>query len=471
MAPHHRARRRSDSDDSTASSSSDGSGSSSSSSGSSSAHIHKKGRRKGHGGSTGSGSSSGSSSSSSDEEELFLASGAILFLVLGVVLVYFLTRKDAGAVGSSGGSSAGSAGGSAGAGAGGATAGGASSSAKPSSKTSGGSASPTKATPASSGDSASSSGGGTPASTGTAADPSNTGPYKLLTSYEGESFFDGWTFWDSADPTHGQVDYVSLDDAKSAGLISTSADSIIMKVDNTTTLDAGAARASVRIHSTEAVKIGSLVIADILKMPYGCSTWPAWWMNGPDWPAGGEIDVLEGVHNDPANQITLHTVDSDCKLTEGVDVTGTLVPANNDCNANVNGNTGCSYAETAENSYGEGFNNAGGGVFATSFTADAIEQWFWSRPDVPENIAGGSPDKATWGKPSASWPSSGCDIGKYFKDQTLIFDTTLCGDWAGAVWKDECLSLGATCSDAVKDPRNYDNAYWEVKYVRVYSVG
>lgn len=38
------------------------------------------------------------------------------------------------------------------------------------------------------------------------------------------------------------------------------------------------------------------------------------------------------------------------------------------------------------------------------------------------------------------------------------------------VWPEQCLSLGATCSDAVKDPRNYDNAYWEVAYVRVYSV-
>ena len=69
------------------------------------------------------------------------------------------------------------------------------------------------------------------------------------------------------------------------------------------------------------------------------------------------------------------------------------------------------------------------------------------------------------------------------------------GDWAGAVrllfplralfyrrepadavpsraqvWPEQCLSLGATCSDAVRDPKNFDNAYWEVAYVRVYSI-
>ncbi|KPV75465.1 glycoside hydrolase family 16 protein, partial [Rhodotorula graminis WP1] len=198
------------------------------------------------------------------------------------------------------------------------------------------------------------------------------------------------------------------------------------KVDNTTVLDAGAARKSVRIHSTEAVKIGSVIIADIVKMPWGCSTWPAFWSNGPNWPDGGEIDVLEGVHDDVANQITLHTKDSGCKMTDDVDVTGTLVPANNDCNAKVNGNTGCSYAETAKNSYGEGFNEAGGGVFVTSFTTNGIEQWFWSRPDVPQNIVDGSPDRKTWGKPSASWPSSGCAIEEYFSDQDLIFGESSC---------------------------------------------
>lgn len=60
---------------------------------------------------------------------------------------------------------------------------------------------------------------------------------------------------------------------------------------------------------------------------------------------------------------------------------------------------------------------AGGGVFATSFTTEAIDVWFWSRPDVPENIKSDAPDKADWGKPTASWPSSSCDISKYFADQ------------------------------------------------------
>jgi hypothetical protein len=28
--------------------------------------------------------------------------------------------------------------------------------------------------------------------------------------------------------------------------------------------------------------------------------WPAWWVSGPNWPAGGEHDILEGLGGDPA---------------------------------------------------------------------------------------------------------------------------------------------------------------------------
>ncbi|GAA5861817.1 hypothetical protein JCM3774_001312 [Rhodotorula dairenensis] len=323
----------------------------------------------------------------------------------------------------------------------------------------------------------------------------NTGPYKLVRTYQGEKFFDGWNFWDKPDPTHGQVAYLDQEAAKAAGLISASSKSAVMRIDNSSKLAPGQNRKSVRIHSREPVKLGSIVIADILRMPFGCATWPAYWTNGPNWPDGGEIDIVEGVHNDKVNQLTLHTKDSGCKLPSNPDITGKAVPANVDCNAHNNGNTGCSWAESAEASYGQAFNAAGalissgvriiilltrsavlsgGGVLALLFSKDAISIWFWSHgsKDLPENIAQGSPDMATWGKPSATWPKSSCDIAKYFADQELIFNISLCGDWAGSagVWALACKDKAATCSEFIADPANFDEAVWEITSVKVYSV-
>ncbi|GAA5928795.1 glycoside hydrolase family 16 protein [Sporobolomyces koalae] len=350
-------------------------------------------------------------------------------------------------------------------------------------------------------------GGSTSTSSAPKSNSTNSGPYKLVQDWTGNGFFDGWEFWDLPDPTHVSqvpaqkkgttpsnrrfstrlgirlaeislspipdreanvlsdiVNYLSQDAAKSANLISTTTETAIMRVDNTTKLDAGKSRDSIRIHSKAPMKIGSIVIADIIAMPFGCATWPAWWTNGPDWPKGGEIDIIEGVNNQPENSITLHTADSNCKQDLSVDITGEPIKENNDCNANVQSNQGCSFREVADASYGEPFNKKGGGVLVTSFTKESIDVWFWSRADIPDNIQKGSPDRSTWGKPTASWLSKSCDIEKYFADH---------GDWAGAdmVRKRDCGDKAPTCLDYLADPSHFSDAYWEIGYIRVYEIG
>lgn len=61
------------------------------------------------------------------------------------------------------------------------------------------------------------------------ASPNDTkGPYKLVRSYEGETFFDGWEFFSLEDPTEGQVNYLKKDAAQKAGLFSATAESAMM---------------------------------------------------------------------------------------------------------------------------------------------------------------------------------------------------------------------------------------------------
>src|SRR5262245_17855364 len=71
-------------------------------------------------------------------------------------------------------------------------------------------------------------------------------------------------------------------------------------------------RQSIRI-TTQSQINGGLVIMDAVHMPTGCGTWPAFWSNGPNWPAGGEIDIVEGVNNYTNNQATIHT-DPGCSI-------------------------------------------------------------------------------------------------------------------------------------------------------------
>ena len=71
----------------------------------------------------------------------------------------------------------------------------------------------------------------------------------------------------------------------------------------------GPGRPAVRIISDNTYTHG-LFILDLVHMPWGCGTWPAYWLLGPDWPSHGEIDIIEGVNTLTQNAISLHTSDN-----------------------------------------------------------------------------------------------------------------------------------------------------------------
>jgi len=189
---------------------------------------------------------------------------------------------------------------------------------------------------------------------------------------------------------------------------------------------------------------------------------------GLDWPNGGtqtykvnyasptcftgEIDVVEGVNMATTNQYTLHTSQG-CTTSRGsVSTTGQL-GSSAQCAVTENNNTGCAYQDTDARSYGQGFKDSGGGVFAHLIDSTGITMWFFTRDDIPMNVQSNSPDPSTWGPPVAYWSSDTCDVAQHFHDLSLVIDITLCGDWASSAYGTS--NCPGTCEQAVADPSNF----------------
>lgn len=321
---------------------------------------------------------------------------------------------------------------------------------------------------------------GSVTSTSTSTTPSASSAWTLTQTYQGNTFFNGWSFWNTADPTHGIVNYVDQATAQSNNLISiNSAGNALMQVETTPTVASN--RMSIRIQTTQTWN-GGLFIMDSVHMPTGCGTWPAFWTNGPNWPAGGEIDIIEGVNDYTNNQATIHT-NPGCSLattnTASLSISGTLV-SSTDCSAADTGNQGCGVRAASNISYGPGFNANGGGVYAMQWDTSGIAVYFFPRGSIPADITAGAPVPSNWGLAMARWPATSCDPFKFFYNNIAIFDTTLCGDWAAGVWgssgipgqEQSCATrTGYSTCDAfvLASGSSFTEAYWEVKSLKVYQ--
>ena len=176
---------------------------------------------------------------------------------------------------------------------------------------------------------------------------------------------------------------------------------------------------------------------------------------GPNWPLAGEIDIVEGINNQPNNQMTLHsgtsnpcTINTNSKGT----FTGHVLSAN--CYSTQNADSGCSIADADTSSFGYGFNAVQGGVFAFLWdTSAGMSLWRFARSDIPKDITGQAPNPGSWGTPAGFWSAKTCDIGDNFYDHTLVFDITICGGWAGGAYaKSNCPG---TCSEIVANATNF----------------
>jgi hypothetical protein len=132
-----------------------------------------------------------------------------------------------------------------------------------------------------------------------------------------------------------------------------------------------------------------------------------------------------------------------------------------DCESSGNSNTGCGISDPDPSSYGQGFNDNGGGVFAHLWDKTGISVWFFSRNSIPEDIkSGGNPNPSSWPEPVAFWSTSSCDVATHFHEHSIVIDTTLCGDWAGNDNVFASSGCQRSCAETVTKASNFDGAFF-----------
>jgi len=143
------------------------------------------------------------------------------------------------------------------------------------------------------------------------------------------------------------------------------------------------------------------------------------WMVGPNWPNGGEIDIIEGVNDQSSNDMTLHT-NAGCSISNNGAFTGTMTTPNCDVNApGQPNNAGCQILTGDTRTYGSGFNANGGGVYATLWDSSAISIYFFPRGQLPSDLQSQNPNPAAWGRPLAQF-QGGCDIDAHFQNLQIV---------------------------------------------------
>jgi len=156
------------------------------------------------------------------------------------------------------------------------------------------------------------------------------------------------------------------------------------------------------------------------------------------------------------------------------------ISSGGDCNAG-NGGTGCGVTGGANgpgvvpsDAGGEQFNKAGGGVYATLWSQDAIQVWMWNRADIPEDVRLGKPRVSTWPAPYVSFrigPGTMCPR-EHFANHKLVINQDFCGAWAGVKFARAGVHPPGPqgCSDYVSDAgSDLSEAYWLINYVKAFN--
>lgn len=252
------------------------------------------------------------------------------------------------------------------------------------------------------------------------------------------------------------------------------------------------------------------------KLPFGKSLWPAWWLTGTDngeqsslnkkWPTNGEIDVIELVNEESQFKNVLHM----CKSCNSQWKNGPKMNGNNkwgnilDCEGQYN--SGCSTdGDTNVFQNLTTFENQLGGVFACYWnpkkqsnvkindndTVDilgTIKFYYWDYHEKNLDKNNGplskNPDQSKWEddlltevrywkgeteETDFNCKENGTNTNCNFNNLKMVFNTTVCGDWAGNVFETDSGDPKAACLNYIKDSTEIKKSFWEISYIAAFD--
>lgn len=188
------------------------------------------------------------------------------------------------------------------------------------------------------------------------------------------------------------------------------------------------------------------------------------------------MQILEGVNTQKTNGMTIYTAEACSMVGTKQSMTGTA-SGSTSCDVKHNG-TGCGIKDNRTASYGAGLNENSGGVYAMRWEqATGIQIWFFPRNHLPADLSSATHTTdaavitmANWGTPVADYPfGSNCN-GTLFKDMKIVINLTFCGRWAGKQTTYSGAGCPSECNLYVENtPHAFDEAYWDINYLRVYQ--
>jgi hypothetical protein len=230
---------------------------------------------------------------------------------------------------------------------------------------------------------------------------------------------------------------------------------------------------SVRLESYKEYNSGIFVFS-ASHCPTGDGIWPAFWLVGSNWPANGEIDILEAVNSEGDakfggercrglyNISTLHTPNNgSCKLC----INGKCQPCDQGfgCPQNFSGNF----------TVGKEFNNNGGGVYVCQLSKEkVIKIWFFQKKNIPNKLkvdnteAITAEDITTWSKTDGYVQFDACQ--DYFNNLFITLNIAVCGDWPNQGYSDNMYNNQETVNAINNSNGISENAYFIVDYIKIY---